>query len=31
MELMEKIQEAYPDLKDSPPSFDEDEGMQINM
>ena len=31
MELMEKLQEAYPHLKDNPPSFDEDEGMQNNM
>jgi len=31
MELMEKLQYGYPHLKDDPPSFDEDEGMQINM
>ena len=31
MELMEKLQEAYPDLKDNPPSFNEEENMQINM
>lgn len=31
MELMEKMQEAYPTLKESPPSFDEDEVPQLNM
>lgn len=31
MELMEKLQDAYPHLKDNLPSFDEDDGMQINM
>lgn len=31
MELMEKLQYGYPHLKDAPPSFDEDEGMQMNM
>ena len=31
MFLMEKLQDAYPHLKEDPPSFDEDEGIQLNM
>ena len=31
MFLMEKIQDAYPELKDNPPSFDEGETPQLNM
>ena len=31
MELMEKLQNAYPSLKNDPPSFDDGEAPQINM
>ena len=31
MELMEKLQDGYPHLKEDPPSFGEDEQMQLNM
>ncbi len=31
MELMEKLQDGYPHLKEDPPSFGEDEEMQLNM
>lgn len=31
MELMEKLQSAYPHLQDDPPSFDEGETPQLNM
>lgn len=31
MELMEKLQMAYPHLKDNPPSFDDGENPILNM
>ena len=31
MELMEKLQDAYPSLKENPPSFDDGESPQLNM
>ena len=31
MELMEKIQTAYPHLKENPPSFDDGENPILNM
>lgn len=31
MELMEKLQDAYPSLKENPPSFDDGEIPQLNM
>lgn len=31
MELMEKLQDAYPHLKNNPPSFDDGETPQLNM
>ena len=31
MELMEKLQTAYPHLKDNPPTFDDGENPILNM
>ena len=31
MELMEKLQDAYPSLKENPPTFDDGENPILNM